>query len=705
MSSRPDRVLWRLWLLALAVGLLAIWGTDRRGQTASAGPDLLFVENVGQFAPGVRFQILGLPWPTWLTGEGLWAGGRFFRLDYADSRGLDRRPTRLSYYRGADPSSWAEAVPVWGAIRLAGLNGRADLVLFGQGGRLDWRWLSARAGLAMPDPLPGWPGVAERDATAGSAVDSGTAMVFSTYLGADMADEANEIALAADGDVVVAGWTSSNVFPGPDNAPLHGIDVFIARLAADGSSLDYVLHIYPPDLNAPDYGLAVAVDAVDNAYVTGWVESAGFPVTAGAYDESYNGSGDAFVTSVSPAGTLNYSTFLGGSDTDLANDIVVDEAGFAYVAGSTWSTDFLTATVGPVAQRSAFVAVLSPTGQGLPYAALIGGSGQDEATALALQDERLLVGGWTRSEDWPTSAGAFARAFQGGLTDGFLLSTSVPTLTVAYNTYLGGADEDRVFGVALDAIGRPLATGSTDSEDFPISPGAFDDLLNDGLCDSCYDAFALRLSSSGSALSYSTFLGGRVEEQGNDLVAEPGGGVTVVGSTQSPDFPTTADAWDASLDGLKDGFVARLTGGGGGLGYGSYLGGSGDDEIASIISQGAILTLGGHTDSTDYPTTAGAYDVTHNGDHDAFITRLNLAAPTPTPTPTATATTTPTDTATPPPTETPAGTPTATPLATPTATASATATGTATPLPLPTASPTSTMAPVDLAIFLPVARR
>ena len=175
-------------------------------------------------------------------------------------------------------------------------------------------------------------------------------------------------------------------------------------------------------------------------------------------------------------------------------------------------------------------------------------------------------------------------------------------------------------GIAVDAAGRATVTGTTSSVDFPTTAGAFDRILNNE------DAFVTQFNADGTALVYSTFLGGDWQDWGNAIALDDAGRATVTGMTGSNNFPTTAGAFDPATTGTSDIFIARLSADGSALSYSTYLGGSGSDWCQAITVDGAgRATLTGWTGSSDFPTTPGAFDPSHNGGGDVFVVRLNAA--------------------------------------------------------------------------------
>jgi hypothetical protein len=459
-------------------------------------------------------------------------------------------------------------------------------------------------------------------------VDPG--LVWSTFLGGGNNDVATSLALDAQGAVTVAGFTDSidlPTTPGAFDTSYSGsIDAFVTRLSPTGSSLVYSTFLGD---GGWDVVIALALDAQGAAAVTGFTQSPNFPTTPGAFDRSHGGARDVFVTRLSPLGSaLVYSTFLGGTDYELAYGVALGAQGDATIAGYTSSVDFPT-TAGAFDTThngglDAFVTRLSPTGSNLVYSTYLGGMDTDEAHALALDAQGVAtVAGHTGSADFPTTPGAFDTTHNGSY-DAFVARLSPTGLSLVYSTFLGGVNEDGVSALAVDAQGATSVAGETRSADFPTTPGAFDSTYN-GAPPSGNDAFVTRFSSTGSTLVYSTFLGGNDADSAKALSLDVQGAATVAGFTQSTDFPTTPGAFDATHNGLGDAFVTRLAPSGSKLVYSTLLGGTHYDLASGLAldTQGAV-TVAGSTGSTDFPTTPGAFDTTHHGGNDVFITRLDL---------------------------------------------------------------------------------
>ncbi len=190
-----------------------------------------------------------------------------------------------------------------------------------------------------------------------------------------------------------------------------------------------------------------------------------------------------------------------------------------------------------------------------------------------------------------------------------------------YSSYLGGSADDAAGDVAVDASGATYVTGTTESIDFPASPGAFQTTFG-----GVVDAFVAKISPDGSALDYATYLGGTAEDFGTGIAVDDAGNAYVGGWTRSTDFPTTPECFQSDGGGtFPDGFVTELDPSGASPVYSTYLGGTRDDELQGLaLDTNGDTYVTGYSGSSDYPTTPGAYDTTYNsGTSDVVVTELD----------------------------------------------------------------------------------
>jgi hypothetical protein len=265
--------------------------------------------------------------------------------------------------------------------------------------------------------------------------------------------------------------------------------------------------------------------------------------------------------------------------------------------------------------------------QGLAYSTFLGGASTDQGSGIAVDGAgNAYVTGWTVSADFPTTPGAFDTTAAGA--DAFVTKLNPAGSALVYSTYLGGASTDQGSGIAVDGAGNAYVTGFTFSADFPTTPGAFDTTFNPGT----FDAFVTKLNPAGSALVYSTYLGGASTDQGFGIAVDGAGNAYVTGLTVSADFPTTPGAFDTTFNGGGDAFMTKLNPAGSALVYSTYLGGASNDQGSGIAVDGAgNAYVTGSTFSADFPTTPGAFDTTFNGSIDAFVTKFAIAPPESTP--------------------------------------------------------------------------
>jgi hypothetical protein len=404
-----------------------------------------------------------------------------------------------------------------------------------------------------------------------------------------------------------------------------GKDVFVTKLNPSGTAVVYSTYIGG---SLDDEGYGIAVDAEGNAYVTGTTASPNFPTTTGALRNFIGGKTDAFVVKLSPTGAaLSYSTYLGGSGYEEGFGIAVNASGNAYVTGTTTSTDFSTTSgvmqsilKGPI---DAFVTKLSPNGNAATYSTYLGGSAADIGFGIALDaaGDRTSVTGVTDSADFPTTGASFRPTFAGG-GDAFVVNLNSAGSAASYATFLGGNSLDAGFGIKLNAEGNAFITGFTESADFPTTAGTRQPISGGGNS----DAFVTKLNPAGAALVYSTYLGGNAGDLGLGIALDSGDRAHVTGTTGSSNLSVTPNAIQGSLSGASDAFVTKLNPDGSALAYSSYLGGGQNEEGFGVaVDSDQIAYVAGRTTSSNFPTTAGAFQITSAGGSEAFVNAVPLA--------------------------------------------------------------------------------
>ncbi len=308
------------------------------------------------------------------------------------------------------------------------------------------------------------------------------------------------------------------------------------------------------------YGMGVALDPSGDLWIAGWTLAADLPLVT-PLDATLDGGKDAFLMRLSGAdGTIAFSTYFGGEGGDDFNDIVIDANGQVLVAGST-SSDAYPVTPDALQSQHSFPqssfadAVLtrfSPAGDAVLYSTYLGGLNHDRARRIALdQQGNIIIAGSTASTDFPLVA-----PFQTTPDDIFVARLLPDGSALSFSTYLGGEDLDYVDGLATDASGRLYLTGSTRSEGFPTTAGAYTETFVGAIlgCEvpfgqdhNCEDMFVTVLDPAEGNLVWSTYLGGTQVETARGVVSGPSGSATVIGYSGSADYPLLDSAFGANI--------------------------------------------------------------------------------------------------------------------------------------------------------------
>jgi Beta-propeller repeat len=656
---------------------------------------LSFQRNIGQTDRRVRFLARSGGSTMFFTSEGTvlaFSGRRgapeqVLRLEFPGAghpavRGVNRLPGCANYLLGRDQARWVSRASTFARVRYVHLWRGIDASFYGDASRLEYdlelaphadphqialrflgerrQRLDARGQLVLT--LPRGREVRElaprayqrfgqvRRMVASRFVLSGglarvvlakydharpltvdPAIVYSTYLGGTGAEFGTSIAVDAAGDAYLAGSTTSANFPtqSPAQPANHGGngDAFVAKLNPSGSALVYSTYLGG---SGQDVAYGIAVDSAGSAYVAGSTTSTDFP-TQTPEQAANGGAGDGFVAKLSPNGSaLDYSTYLGGSGADVANEIAVDQTGNAYVTGATAATDFPTHTPLQAANgggRDAFVAKLSAAGTSLVYSTYLGGSGDENSAAIAVDGAgSAYITGSTSSSDLPIHSPE--QALNGGGQDAFVARLTPAGTALSDATYLGGSGQDSGNDIALDSSGDAYIVGSTASTNFPTQNAEQPTLAGAG------DGFVTKFNPGGTALDYSTYLGGSGQDDGYAIAVDAANDAVVAGATASTNFPTHNPA-QPTPGGTGDAFVTKFNPGGTALLYSTYLGGSGQDSAFGIgLDPAGDAFVTGSTMSTNFPTLDAAQtacgDAAFCPQGDAFVTELPFDATPPT---------------------------------------------------------------------------
>ncbi|MEW6657374.1 MAG: SBBP repeat-containing protein [Thermodesulfobacteriota bacterium] len=530
-------------------------------------------------------------------------------------KALQLQGCKVNYFIGNNPKKWRTDIPTYAGVLYEGAYPGIDLKFYGHGRELEYDVV------VYPGADPGqvrfaYEGVEELRLTAeghlalklpgGGELIQKKPVVYQEIAGQRIAREAR-FAVQKGGARLLAGFEVASY---DKKYPLV---------------IDPVL-IYSTYLGGHDYdeALGIAADAAGAAYITGCTSSSNFPIT-NALQGSKAGGQDVFVSKLTPAGNgLAYATYLGGSSDDYAYGIAVDASGAAYITGATYSSNFPTGANAPQktfggGSYDAFAAKISPGGNTLVFSTYLGGSGGDRANGIAVDPSgAAYIAGGTGSPNFPTTESAYQRTFGGGY-NAFVVKLNPAGDSLAYSTFLGGSVADNANGIAVDVTGAAYVAGQASSPNFPTTANAYQKTFGGGYS----DVFVAKISPAGTALVYSTYLGGSSDELGKGIAVDSAGAAYVTGFTYSSSFPTTPDTVQRTYGGgACDAFVAKLTAAGEGLTYSTYLGGSGQDIANGIAldSNGAAY-ITGYTSSNNFPT-ANAPQPAFGGARDAFLAEL-----------------------------------------------------------------------------------
>ena len=481
------------------------------------------------------------------------------------------------------------------------------------------------------------------DAFVAKFSSGGSNLDYLTYLGGRGDDGAFGIAVDPEGNAYVTGFTDSTNFPivspitnstplNSSQARLHGsnlnpfhaypVDAFVAKIGPNGTNLIYSTYLGG---NWIDQGYKIAIDNLGNAYVTGFTESTNFPVTANAFQTNYHGNDEVFVSKIAFDGTntwLAYSTFLGGTNNERGQGIVVDNNTYcACVVGYTASTNFPTTNA---IHFDGFVftnTVVTKT-NGIRYTNEVVYPNFGETTYTNLNN-------------------VTNRSFY---FDAFVTEISADGSSLVFSSYLGGTNNDVALGVALDANANVYVTGYTESTNFPVTDYHTNFTFWVSRTNRSSDAFVTKLGPGGTNIIYSTTFGGSAQDQGMDIAVDGLGNAYIVGETASTNFlgtntfelgslNLTNSAGDRKKIGTNNVFVAEFNANASAVIYSTYLGGFGNDlgYAIKLDSLGNAYIVG-QTSSTNFPTTTNAFQQSFGGMKsrkysDAFIAIISNDPP------------------------------------------------------------------------------
>ncbi len=657
--------------------LLSITALAALGVASPASAVIGFIENRGQWDDAARYFTRGAGGSAYLTAEGIYVGFmdetagyvtciRFEGAQLPSSvEGRDELVTRYNFFIGNDPERWRSRVPAFAEVVYHDLWPGVDLAFVQDANGIRYR-VEGTSGVALRQVRFSYEGaqriVVEADGSrrivtpagvltelrpaagenegaflfsapgnpivAGEGErDNPAALIWSTFLGGSGGDYPSAVVIDPTQRVIVGGYTTSANFPmsaGAYDVSYNGsTDALIAKLNPTGSILVWCSFFGGV---GGDRVLDLVLDSNSDPILAGYTASGDFPTSPGAYDRTHNGGDDGFVAGFDSSGAfLNWSTYIGGSDAERVNAIALDNQNRPALAGWTQSPNFPNPSggYGPGGGHDIFVCKLSNVGDDLLWSRVVGGSDWEEADEIALDPlNNPVATGFTWSPDFPVTAGAYDESHN-GLKDVFVVKFATANGVMLWNTFIGGSIWDQGEGVACDNGSNVVVAGTTHCPEFPTTPGAFDETHNG----SGSDIFVTKLNPSGSAIVWSTFVGGTDNDHGyyGILHLNPNGSPVVDGYTYSTDFPTTPDGYKTTNSGSADIFVVVLESDASAMTWGTLLGGTVTDEGYGIaIDDEGDGVVVGSTGSSDFPTTEGALDRTINGGRDFSITKLDL---------------------------------------------------------------------------------
>ncbi len=607
---------------------------------------LPFIENQGQSDQRVRFYANTFAGTVFVTDDGLtYALTKSAAKDYKDQKptqgvaikenfltqralhpvGLDKSDAVANYFVG-EKENWHSNIPTYNAVGLGEVWSLIDVELHAYGKNVE-KVFKVKPSGKVGDIRLALDGVMVSKVIGGKLfLRTELGMISMTkpfaYQDIDGVRSSVEVSYFVDGNRY--GFAVGKYDPGYTLV----IDPLLASTYIGGSGIDFAQ--------------VITLDSSGNVYIAGLTYSTNFPVTTGALQTTIAGGTNAFVSKLNNGlTTLIASTYIGGNGFDFAYAITLDSSGNVYIAGQTSSTNFPTTTGalqtafgGPTGGGTdGFVSKLNNGLTTLLASTYIGGSGDDVAQAITLDSSgNVYVAGLTGSTNFPVTTGAFQTTFAGGNSgcnfacvplDAFVSKLNNGLTTLIASTYIGGSTGNEIArAITLDSSGNVYIAGDTGSTNYPTTTGAFQTTFGGGFT----DAFVSKFNNGLTSLLASTYIGGSGSggDVGAAITLDPSGNVYIAGLTTSTNFPVTTGAFQTTNAGGADAYVSKLNNGLTTLLASTYIGGStGDQANAITLDSSGNVYITGSTSSTNYPTTAGAFQTTNAGSVNAFVSKLN----------------------------------------------------------------------------------
>ena len=599
-------------------------GTDVMGSFAKL--PLVFIANEGQLSDGIAFQTSSADQAISLLSD---------RIEYihADGSapvsvifmgaqpnpvisGLDPFSGTASFFHGSEPSDWTTGVELVTKVKYEELYPGIDMELSGSGGILKTEFI------VHPGADP--------------------SQIALQYEGQ------TDIYISDDGALVASTGTRDIIDDTPYSFQIvEESEIFVesAYVLSEDAVVTFELGSYDPSLTLiidpvmryslyfggpnKDLGNAIAVDDWGYAYMLGTAMSRSlkwkpeFSVLSAQGNNAIDNSRDAFIVKINPDGTeLEYLIYLGGSSEEEGSGLYLDVDGSVYLCGTTASTDFPVVNAfrsSNAGGRDAYVTKINPAGTELIFSTYLGGSAHDEALDLTLdQDRNILITGSTRSWDFPI-VNRYEKSPFGGMVDAFITKMNPTASAIIYSNFIGGTAYDIGRAIAVTEGGYACVVGHTESRDFPLVNPFQSERRGH------WNAFVVAFDPEGTyPAAYSTYLGGSGDEYAEGILSWPNGDITVVGKTNSRDYPIH-NAIQPYRAGLWDGFITTFSPGGHSLVQSTYFGGTGNEAINGIARDGdGNVYVVGTTNSRDFPVV-NAYQSRLGGASDAFVTKFDRA--------------------------------------------------------------------------------
>lgn len=510
---------------------------------------------------------------------------------FPKERGIEKSKAVHNYFSGNDPGKWHSEVALYQEVMIEDVYDGIHVRYYLQNGQLRYDFIVEEG--ANPTAI-----CFELKGSLKTTVNTSRELVFKTKFG-DVKQADLTTFQTINGERVMV----ESAFKITDNYVSFDLKTYEVNQKLTIDPLVYATFL--GGSNA-DYGMCNAIDSQYNQYVAGYTSSNNFPTTVGAYDLTVSAT-DIFVSKVNDTGTaLIYSTYIGGSGNDYANAIAIDAANNIYLTGETYSNNYPTTAgaynANPVQFSAVFVTKLNTTGTALSYSAMLG-SGLGFGITVSASGNATVTG-YTGYANFPVTVGCFD-ATHNGSNDVFVTKLNIAGSGLVFSTFVGGTGIENATGITSDASGNSYVVGTiwNGSIGFPSTAGAYDQSYNGG----AYDCFVFKLNQLGTALIYSTLIGGSSYEEATAIAISSSGNAYITGKTASNNFPTTAGAYDASNNGSEDVFVAKLSANGGALAYSTFLGSNGFDLGKAItVDNSGYAYVVGEAGSASFPTTPDA---------------------------------------------------------------------------------------------------